>query len=130
MDDAELQAIRAARLQELQKNAGQKGGEEQPLNAALGQVLEPSARERLSRVNMVRPDRARAVEQYIMRLVQSGQVRQKIQEDDIVQILNGLARDEAKRNETKIVFSRRDKSSSYTASQADNEDEDEDDFFD
>lgn len=86
----------------------------------MDQVLEASARERLSRVNLVRPDRAKAVEQYIMRLAQSGQIRQKLRESDVVEILNGLARDEAKRNETQIVFSRKESSL----------DDDDDDFFD
>jgi programmed cell death protein 5 len=87
------------------------------LSGALDQVLEPNARERLSRVNLVRPERARAVEQYIVKLVQSGQIRRKLGESDIVEILDGLARDESKRNETQIVFSRK---------QVD----DDDDFFD
>ncbi|CCH43083.1 hypothetical protein BN7_2630 [Wickerhamomyces ciferrii] len=107
MDDSELNAIRAARLQELQKNAGQgSGGQEkasQHLSAALDQVLEPEARARLSRVNLVRPDRAKAVEQYIIRLAQSGQIRRKLDEESIVEILNGIARDQNKQNETKIV---------------------------
>lgn len=54
-------------------------------------------------MNLVRPDRAKAVEQYIIRLAQSGQVRRKLGEDDIVEILNGIARDQQKQNETKIV---------------------------
>lgn len=55
-----------------------------------------------------------------MRLAQSGQVRRKLGESDIVEILNGMARDEAKRNESQIVFSRKESSL----------DEDDDDFFD
>lgn len=51
----------------------------------------------------MRPDRAKAVEQYIIRLAQSGQVRRKLGEDDIVEILNGISRDQQKQNETKIV---------------------------
>ncbi len=58
-------------------------------------------------MNLVRPDRAKAVEQYIIRLAQSGQVRRKLGEDDIVEILNGIARDQQKQNETKIVVCNR-----------------------
>lgn len=133
-----MNAIRAARLQELQKNGGQgssSGGGGQGVNASggnggdrgdselgamLDKLLEPEARARLSRVNLVRPERARAVEQYVVRLAQSGQVRRKLTEGDIVEILDGLARDEQKRNETKIVFSRKNVAAS----------DDEDDFFD
>ncbi|KAH3685516.1 hypothetical protein WICPIJ_003510 [Wickerhamomyces pijperi] len=128
MDDAELNAIRAARLQELQKNAGQspssspQSQQQSGLNAALDQVLEPEAKARLSRVNLVKPERARAVEQYIMKLAQTGQIRRKLSEDDIVEILDGIARDEQQRNKTSIVFSR--KQSAF------DDEDDEDDFFD
>lgn len=118
MEDAELNAIRAARLQELQKNAG-KSSNDTPTNAALDQILDPEARARLSRVNLVRPDRAQAVEQYIVKLAQSGQIRRKLTEKDVVEILDGLSRDENKRNENKIVFSRKNVI-----------DDDDDDFFD
>lgn len=121
MDDAELNAIRAARLAEIQRNAGQAPSTGQPSapsgsSGVLSQVLEPSARERLSRVRIVRPDRADAVENYIVKLVQMGQVSRKLTEDDVVEILDGLSRDEKKQGQTKIVFNRRD--------------DDDDDFFD
>lgn len=115
MDDAELNAIRAARLQELQKSNSQPQEDPQKLTV-LSQVLEPSARERLSRVRIVRPDRAEQVEQYIVKLVQMGQITRKLGETDIVEILDSLSRDEKK--QSKIVFDRR------------GEDDDDDDFFD
>lgn len=122
MDDTELNAIRAARLAEIQRNAGQGPAtslqaQPGPATGVLSQVLEASARERLSRVRIVRPDRADAVEQYIVKLVQMGQVSRKLSEEDVVEILDGLSRDEKKQAQTKIVFNRR-------------EDDDDDDFFD
>lgn len=84
----------------------------------LSQLLEPQARERLSRVNMVRPERAKAVETYITKLAQTGQLKRKMTEQEIVEILNGIARDEDKQNETKIVFTRK------------NDLSDNEDFFD
>lgn len=118
MDDAELNAIRQARLQELQKNTGQAQqlAPQLQAGAVLAQVLEPSARERLSRVRIVRPDRADAVEQYLVKMIQSGAISRKLGEQDIVEILDGLARDEKKLT-LKIVFNRREES-------------DDDDFFD
>lgn len=107
MDESELNAIRAARLAELQKNQSQSassGAEEQKFSV-LSQVLEPSARERLSRVRIVRPDRAEQVEQYLMKLIQIGSVTRKLGENDIVEILESLSRDEKK--QSKIVYERR-----------------------
>lgn len=136
MEDAELNAIRQARLAELQKTSG--GGssssstalgqqQEQQQRAAndmtsaiLGKVLETEARERLSRVRIVRPDRAQAVENYIMKLYSIGQIRQKLSEKDIVEILDGLSRDTQQKQQSKIVYNRKQTL----------DDDDEDDFFD
>lgn len=120
MDDAELNAIRAARLAELQKSTSSAAPtpQEERTGTLLSQVLEPSARERLSRVRIVRPDRAEQVEQYLIKMASSGALNRKVGEKDIVEILDSLSRDEKK--QTKIVFERRG---------AESEDDD-DDFFD
>lgn len=119
MEDNELNAIRQARLSELQnKNEASSEGNEMKATV-LGQALDTSARERLSRVRIVRPDRAEAVENYIAKLISMGSVTRKLSEDDIVEILNGLARDE-KKKDAKIVFNRREM----------DDDDDDDDFFD
>lgn len=131
MDDTELQAIRRARLAELQKNSGQSpavGSSPQNSNdslqsSLLSQLLEPQAKERLSRVNMVRPDRAKAVENYIAKLAQTGQLRRKMTEPEIVEILNGIARDQEQQNQTKIVFDRKNGGGGLDS-------DDDDDFFD
>lgn len=127
MDDAELNAIRSARLSELQKNSGQapadQGGDKKDdmKLSMLSQILETSARERLSRVRIVRPDRADAVEQHIIKLAATGNITRKLSENDIVEILDGISRDEKKQTQSKIVFDRK----------TTNIDSDEDDdFFD
>lgn len=140
MDDAELNAIRQARLAELQKNAnggGSTGGNggvnaQQLANdsmaaSVLGRVLETEARERLSRVRIVRPDRAQAVENYILKLYSMGQIRQKLTEKDVVQILDGISRDTQQKQQTKITFDRKN-----VIDDDDDDDlgDDDDDFFD
>lgn len=111
MDDAELNAIRQARLQELQK---QQGSGQDEKGTVLAHVLETSARERLSRVRMVRPDKADAVEQYLVKMISMGGIGRKLGEKDIVDILDSLSRDEKKPG--RIVFDRKG--------------DEEDDFFD
>lgn len=114
-----MNAIRAARLAELQKSTSSAAptAQEERTGTILSQLLEPSARERLSRVRIVRPDRAEQVEQYLVKMASSGALNRRVGEKDIVEILDSLSRDEKK--QTKIVFDRRVA-----------EDDDEDDFFD
>ncbi|EMG48830.1 hypothetical protein G210_0536 [Candida maltosa Xu316] len=140
MDDAELNAIRQARLAELQKNASgatnsasssssstaAASQQQQAAEAVLARVLETEARERLSRVRIVRPDRAQAVENYILKLYQMGQIRQKLTEKDVVQILDGISRDTQQKQQTKITFDRKN----TVDFDDDDGDEDDDDFFD
>lgn len=136
MDDAELNAIRQARLAELQRNAAGGGSSTNPSSSSggaqdlaqenmtitiLNRVLTNEARERLSRVKIVRPDRAQAVENYIIKLYSMGQIHQKLGEKDIVQILDGLSRDSQQKQQTKITFNRKNIAG---------DDEDDDDFFD
>ncbi|ODV66734.1 DNA-binding TFAR19-related protein [Hyphopichia burtonii NRRL Y-1933] len=111
MDDSELNAIRQARLAELQKSKPPANDVSEMKVSMLSQALENSARERLSRVRIVRPDRAEAVENYIVKLISMGSIARKLTEDDIVEILQGLSRDE-KTQSNKIVFNRRDDSDS------------------
>lgn len=132
MEDEELQAIRAARLQQLQRSAGAggssshgaptqpKGSGASQVSMMMSQLLEPEAYERLSRVRLVKPERASAVEQHLMKLYQAGAIRRKISENQIVDILEKVASDERKQGSTTIVFDRRDKSGEG----------DDDDFFD
>ena len=137
MDDAELNAIRQARLA-LQRNAAGGGSSTNPSSSSSGgaqdlaqenmtitilnRVLTNEARERLSRVKIVRPDRAQAVENYIIKLYSMGQIHQKLGEKDIVQILDGLSRDSQQKQQTKITFNRKNIAA--------DDDEDDDDFFD
>ncbi|CDO51495.1 similar to Saccharomyces cerevisiae YMR074C Protein with homology to human PDCD5, which is involved in programmed cell death [Geotrichum candidum] len=143
MDDSELQAIRQARMAELQKQQGgasggaqaggsagnasndqqQRAAQEEDMRASmLAQVLSPEARERLSRIRIVRAERARSVEDLLIRLVRSGQIQKKVSEQELISLLEQLSQQESKANKTKIVFERRN-------TNLDNDDDD-DDFFD
>ncbi|KAH3669722.1 hypothetical protein OGATHE_002534 [Ogataea polymorpha] len=110
------------------QNAKQSGltfrNQNDPSQSILSQILEPEAKERLSRVRMVRPERVTSVESYLLRLFKSGAIRTKISESEIVEILERVSKEERKGNETKIVFDRR--STHYE----DEDEGEEDDFFD
>ncbi|CAI2188675.1 7482_t:CDS:2, partial [Funneliformis geosporum] len=114
MDDSELQAIRQARLRELhaQHTAGgsskpteedgeQKRQKEETRQAMLTQILENQARERLARISMVKADKARAVEDLLIRMVQAGQLRGKVSEPQLIELLEQI--NQQQKPETKIV---------------------------
>lgn len=76
--------------------------EQQQMEAALkvitSQILDAKARERLSNLKVVRPELAMQLELYLAQLYQSGQLRTRITDEQLVMILKKLTA----RPETKI----------------------------
>lgn len=56
----------------------------------LSQILEPSAADRLGRIRMVKESRATDVENRLIMLARSGQLRQKVTEDQLKEMLSSL----------------------------------------
>ncbi|KXX80899.1 Programmed cell death protein 5 [Madurella mycetomatis] len=118
MDDAELEKIRQARLEQLKAQGGSKGasaggGQEQEQRqqqeaearqAVLNQILHPEAADRLGRIRLVKEQRATDVENRLIMLAQTGQLRQKVTEEQLKELLNAVADN---KEEEKIVVSRR-----------------------
>jgi len=82
----------------LQQAAAQQLMQQQMLNEQMqilkkivSQILEPKARERLSNLKLVKPDTALQLEVYLVQLYQSGQIRGKITEGQLVAILSKLS---------------------------------------
>ncbi|KAI9102456.1 PDCD5-related protein [Phlyctochytrium arcticum] len=144
MGDDDLQAIRARRMAEMRAAQGGGGGAagmglpagmaaggppgqksaeeaekkvqmEEMRRNMLFQLLENEARERLARIKMVKADKARAVEDLLIRMAQSGQIRQKVNEKTLIGLLEQL--NEQSQSTTKITYTRRRE-----------EDSDDDDF--
>jgi len=114
-DDPELDAIRQKRLaemqggqqfnpQEAQQREAMKKEQEERRQAILQAVLTADARERLSRVALVKAEKARGVEDLIIRAAQSGQLGGKVDEARLISLLEQLSEKEQK---TKITFKRR-----------------------
>ncbi|GAA5890319.1 hypothetical protein JCM5296_002787 [Sporobolomyces johnsonii] len=135
--DADLEAIRQKRMAELQgssapggpsrgmpvggaagagdaEDAAQKmAQEEEQRRTVMSQILSAEARERLSRIALVKPDRARAIEQLLMRMAQSGQLRGRVSEEQLIDVLDQVEAMEkgqsggAAKSSGKIVFTRK-----------------------
>lgn len=73
----------------------------------LGQILTPSAADRLGRIRMVKEDRATDVENRLIMLARSGQLREKVTEDQLKDLLTAVAEQKDKTEQQKIVTTRR-----------------------
>lgn len=97
-DDAQLEELRRRKLAELQAQA--QGDQAQAAaraeanaqrDAVMRAILEPEARERLTRVRMARPEVAEALENQLLMLYQQGRVRQRIDDETLRQLLARVA---------------------------------------
>lgn len=96
------------------------------LTRQLAQLLNNEARERLSRIRIVREDRARAVEQLLVRMARSGQISRKLTEPELVSLLEQIKGPSG----PKIVYNRRGDEDQPIVEENSNKDDSEDDFFD
>ena len=61
--------------------AAKQQQEEEARRNLISQILLPEARERLARIQLVRPQRATQISGMIIRMAQSGQIRGRVSED-------------------------------------------------
>ena len=59
----------------------------------------------VARINMVKADKARAVEDLLIRLAQSNQLRNKVSEQQLIDLLGQINQQEPSASQTKIVVS-------------------------
>jgi programmed cell death protein 5 len=107
--DEELEDLRKKKLQELQQQAAlqesmeeqeeqQKQLEEQK-KAILRKILTTEARERLGRIKVARPQVAETIENQLIMLAQSGQLKNKINDEQLRMLLSKIV---PKKREFKI----------------------------
>ncbi|KAK3217341.1 hypothetical protein GRF29_1g2743919 [Pseudopithomyces chartarum] len=125
MADDDLEQIRRARLQQLREQGGASGGggggggggegsdqdaqrqrEADQRNSILVQILTPEAADRLGRIRLVKESRATDVENRLIMLARSGQLRAKVTEEQLKELLGAVAEQQEK-EESKIVVNRR-----------------------
>ncbi|WIA17039.1 hypothetical protein OEZ85_013947 [Tetradesmus obliquus] len=124
MEDPELEAIRQRRMAEMmaarggapgaqgmpsaedaeQQEEARRAAEEQR-RTMLHAVMAPDARERLARVALVKPDKARNVENMILTAAKRGALQSKVTEDQLKGMLEQISERESAAS--KITIQRR-----------------------
>jgi programmed cell death protein 5 len=94
MGDDELAEIRRRRMAQMQQQQSDQGEElerqrqvEAQIHMVLMQIMEPDARERLNTIKITKPDFAKAVEQQLVLLAQSGRLKTKITDQQLKELL-------------------------------------------
>ena len=95
--DEELEELRKKRLQGLQQQdeiqeeqENQKQQFEKQKKAVLRSILTTTARERLGRIKVARPDVVESIENQLIMLAQSGQLKNKINDEQLRLLLTKL----------------------------------------
>ncbi|KAL8967321.1 MAG: hypothetical protein Q9183_002978, partial [Haloplaca sp. 2 TL-2023] len=119
--------IRKGRLAQLQQQQQQQNGgggaasgagnqdeqrkqqEAEARASILSQILQPEAADRLGRIRLVKESRATEIENRLIMLAKSGQLRAKVTEEQLKELLNAVAENNERDGTTggKIVVSRR-----------------------
>ncbi len=96
MDDEEIlkKKILQQRMQQQMLQAHDEQQQMQEMQSTLkvitSQILDAKGRERLSNLKVVKPELATQLEMYLAQLYQSGQLRMKITDEQLVMILRKL----------------------------------------
>ncbi|KAK0545971.1 hypothetical protein OC845_004826 [Tilletia horrida] len=76
----------------------QMAQQEEMKREMLSTVLESEARERLSRIGLVKPGKARAITDMLIRMAQTGQIRSKVNEAQLIDLLDQVDRADQQRS--------------------------------
>jgi programmed cell death protein 5 len=102
-DEDELDRLREERMEQLQDRDGEQAREQAKARqqqadaqrkAVLRQYLTDGARKRLNSVKMSKPDFGDRVEQQVVALAQSGRIKDRIDEDQMRELLRELQPDD------------------------------------
>jgi programmed cell death protein 5 len=103
--DEELEELKLRKIAEMRKRIEEERERRARIEAILRQILTPEARERLYNLRLVKPELARALEEQLVLLAQSGRVPIPITDEFLKKLLSELH--EQTRRETRITFKRK-----------------------
>jgi len=84
--------------------------------------MTPEARQRLTRIKLVKPDKAAAVEKLIASMAMQGKLPGKVNEGKLIEMLEGLGAQMSKQSASKITINRK----KYAFDSDDDDDNDDD----
>ncbi|KDQ12375.1 hypothetical protein BOTBODRAFT_95770, partial [Botryobasidium botryosum FD-172 SS1] len=92
-----------------EQDAAKKQSEDQMRRDLLATVLDNGARERLARIALVRPQLSGQIEASLLRMAQTGQLRGRVTEEDLIGLLERAEEASGKGSQKKgtIVYQRR-----------------------
>ncbi len=103
MNEDEIEEIRKRKIEQLQEEAAMEKMMEEDIEsqkqAVLRQILEPAAKERLTRIKIARPQIGEQIENQLISLAQSGRMNGKISDEDFRRLLTRIL---PKKREIKI----------------------------
>ena len=99
----------------MKRQAGGSGGSQQQQGPSeeeqqqrrsqmLANVLENEARERLNRISIVKPEKAKQVQDLILRMASSGRLPKRVSEKDLIDLLNQTSQS---RDQQQVIIQRR-----------------------
>ncbi|KRW98674.1 PDCD5-related protein [Pseudocohnilembus persalinus] len=101
MDPQKLQQ----QYQQQQQQAEKLQQQEQMKDEMLSQILTPAAKDRLGNIKMAKPEKANQITMKLLQVAQSGQLKEKISEQQLIELLDDIAEKEKKT--TSVKFQRR-----------------------
>jgi len=92
------------------EDEAKRAQEEQMRRDIMAGVLDTGSRERLSRIALVSPERSRQIESILLRMAQSGQLRGRVSEAQLIELLEQMEEGQGKTTaakKTTILYQRR-----------------------
>ena len=78
---------------------------EEQKNAILSQILTPEAKERLTRIGLVKKEKQYTLEAHLIKMATGGQLGGKVTEDQLIQMLEGMGSQDGSKK--KVVINRK-----------------------
>ena len=100
---AELQAQYGGKQEDHTKKEEAERRESEMMNVILTQILTQEARGRLNSIALVKPEKAKMIEQMVVRMAQTGQIHGKLGESELVRLLEQISQTK----KTTVKFDRR-----------------------
>merc|ERR1712070_821008 len=86
---------------------GQQQKAEEMRKELLQKIMVPEALDRIKKIGLVKPDKARKLEDHMLQMAQKGQIKTAITDNDLKQMLEGIAENEKEGSASTVSFDRR-----------------------